>query len=53
MGVGLTLEEYDEEQDEWQERIYRISKAINETVRAADRMSERELYDLIDAEWDK
>ena len=51
MGIGLTRDEYDDEQEEWRERVYRIAKAINETVRLPDRMSDRELNELVDKHW--
>ena len=53
MGIGLTRDEYDYEQEEWKERIYRISNAINETVRLPDRMCEKELNAVIDRHWEK
>ena len=52
MSVGLTRDEYNDEQYEWKERVYRIASVINETVRLPDRLSEKELNELINEHWD-
>ena len=52
MGISLTQDKYDAEQIEWTKRVYRVAKAINETVHAPDRITDQELEDLIDDEWD-
>jgi hypothetical protein len=44
MGIGLTRDEYDDEQDEWKERVYRIAKAVNEAVRLPDRLNANDKF---------
>jgi hypothetical protein len=44
MGIGLTRDEYDDEQDEWKERVHRIAKAVAEAVRLPDRLNANDKF---------